>query len=263
VIKEDPKELNESEIKHISATVPEVIQEGKVLENNPKEEMDNSFVTPKKVNPRSDWTEMNTADTLTHLKNSLRNGGNRFGFSSSKEGDIFSHNPTRFTPKRSDLYKMRKYNYQTPSSSNNVRGHNLSLTSLPKYAGNYANSYNLKNPTRDKYSNFSQRKYLPSMESKQSLDVSLYKYLDDHRENNPSNPLNFSEGYNRGKNDNYSNRNYGAGQRSYIKGIGQDFKNELKDKGRLVSPMEYTFKSYGKIGRNIAAPEQYKMVDRG
>ena len=242
---------NQSKEKKFDSTVPEVKAGGG---NNG--ELNSSFVTPKKS---TNVENLDTAETLAHLKETLRNG--RYGrFSSSKEGDIFSHNPTRFTPKPSSPTKQKR-NLQSNSSR---RGHSISMAKLPS---RYGSSLSMHGPMKS--SLLSNNKYnypsygrlttnFPSDNNRESINVSLYKYLDDNRASNPSNPLNYRDRYG----GSYSG--YGTYNRSSsVKGFSKDFKNQLKDKGKLYSPMEYTFNSYGKVSRSIAAPQQYKIGDRG
>ena len=104
---------------------------------------------------------------------------------------------------------------------------------------------------------------------KESWDVSLYKYLDNHRSNNPSNPLNYTPSSKLGLNSNLNSARAnnrwanGLSRSSSVKGFAKNFNTELKDKGRLISPMEYTFNTHGGVNRSIAAPQQYRMGDRG
>jgi hypothetical protein len=60
----------------------------------------------------------------------------------------------------------------------------------------------------------------PSDNNRESINVSLYKYLDDNRASNPSNPLNYRDRYG----GSYSG--YGTYNRSSsVKGFSKDFKN--------------------------------------
>lgn len=233
------------------STVPEV--------GVTNEEINSSFVTPKKaILTQNNLENLDTAETLAHLKETLRNG--RYGrFSSSNEGDIFSHNPTRFTPKLSSPSKQRK----NTQSNYSQRLHSSSVATLPSRYGSSYGSYGSGKSSLQKskysYPNYGLRaSHFPVGNSRENINVSLYKYLDDNRDHNPSNPLNYRDIYGSG----YSPYE-GINRSSSVKGFTKDFKNQLKEKGRLFSPMEYNFNSYGQVSRSIATPQQYKIGDRG
>jgi hypothetical protein len=100
--------------------------------------------------------------------------------------------------------------------------------------------------------------------SRESLDVSLYKYLDDHRENNPGNPLNFERSDYDSRREGYGVKNFSrTNSISNLRGYSNDQSSNLRDKGRFTSPIEYNMNSFGGTYRKVAAPEMYKVGDRG
>lgn len=97
---------------------------------------------------------------------------------------------------------------------------------------------------------------------KQSIDVSLYKYLDDHRDSNPANPLNYensSQIYQK-----YNSKNdLGFQKNSSVRTFASEFTGEPSELGRVNSRMEYKFNTYGGVDRNISIPGNYRIGERG